>query len=689
MASSRTRRKASISSVTVSGRKALRTSGRSMVILATPGARVLEPDVGVGVDGGPGGGHAGLPRWMVADLATPGPSAGQAASGSRKLKTRRPSDPGRSRWGAWPAPSTISRRAPGIDPATTAARSHADRIELGRPPPASGAAIDPSRSWTGSAVPCPAPRRLAARPIARLRRRCGPEPPPGRRRAERPAWRGSAAPPRRRRRLRRRRARASRPCASSAGPAVASEGRVRDPGRGALQDQAADRGRVVDGDPQGDPGAHRVADHDRPAGHRAGRAGRRDRRPADRRRTGRDREARRTGRDPAGPRTIVRWPLPRSAVGSRPQLVPRPLKPWRKRTGGPPPRTRVSRPTPSTTSRVTRRRPGVRRAPRSRRPPQRPPPDGARRCAPDPSGARGPGPPADRARPPPPVRAPRGPTRRCSPPRARHDRADIDPVGRAEQRLVALGQTDLGSVGRGLGQEREDPAPVVVHQDDRRREGVEAGRDEGVEVVQEREVADDQDDRTDARRGRPEGRRDDPVDPVRAPVAEAADRARARRAGSRRGRGPACCCRRRGWRRRSGPGRPRRSPRPRTARRRSSSQARSAASAARSAASQAASQPCRPIVARHGRRRPARRPSADPGQPLGQDPGQPHRVGVDDRRRAVRRLVPAAVVDDELVRFELGQPAQERLRGRRAAEPDDEVRPVRRRGSARSAATVS
>ena len=111
----------------------------------------------------------------------------------------------------------------------------------------------------------------------------------------------------------------------------------------------------------------------------------------------------------------------------------------------------------------------------------------------------------------------------------RHDRPDVDAVGRPEQLLVVLGQPDAGRVGRRLGQEREDPAAVVVDQDDRRGQVVEARRDQRVEVVQERQVADDQRDRTDLRRGRAEGRRDDAVDAVGAPVRQRPDRAGAAR----------------------------------------------------------------------------------------------------------------------------------------------------------------
>ena len=205
-----------------------------------------------------------------------------------------------------------------------------------------------------------------------------------------------------------------------------------------------------------------------------------------------------------------------NAVAWRPQLVPRPVKPWMSSSGLPAPRLRTSQRRPSTTMPLTAV-PGPR--PRRRRPR-----DGAPRCAPGRSGTRAPGRPAGRST---------LPARRGSMPGADlavlaaergHDRPDVDAVGRAEELLVVLGQADLGGVGGGLRQEREDPAAVVVDQDDRRRQAVQPGGHERVQVVQERHVADDQDDRPDPGRRRSERGRHDAVDPVRAAVGQRPDR---------------------------------------------------------------------------------------------------------------------------------------------------------------------
>ncbi len=112
------------------------------------------------------------------------------------------------------------------------------------------------------------------------------------------------------------------------------------------------------------------------------------------------------------------------------------------------------------------------------------------------------------------------PAQRC------HHRPDIDPMRRPEQLLVVLWETRAGHGGRGLGlgQEREDAAPVVVDEDDRCRQAVQARRDQGVEVVEEGDVAHDQGDGATGHRGRPKGRRHDPVDAVGAPVRADRDR---------------------------------------------------------------------------------------------------------------------------------------------------------------------
>ena len=134
---------------------------------------------------------------------------------------------------------------------------------------------------------------------------------------------------------------------------------------------------------------------------------------------------------------------------------------------------------------------------------RRRPRDGARRCARGRSESRAPGRRAGRST--------LGQRRADRPARPstvlaaerRHDRPDVDAVGRPEQLLVVLGQADLGRVGGRLRQEREDPAAVVVDQHDRRRQAVQPRGHQGVEVVQERHVADDEHDRPDRPPPRP------------------------------------------------------------------------------------------------------------------------------------------------------------------------------------------
>ena len=111
------------------------------------------------------------------------------------------------------------------------------------------------------------------------------------------------------------------------------------------------------------------------------------------------------------------------------------------------------------------------------------------------------------------------------PAQRRHDRRDVDAVGRPEQLLVPVRQAGARDRRRRLGQEREDAAAVVVDQHDRRRQGVELGRDQRVEVVQEGHVADDQRDRPARHRRRSERRGDHAVDAVGTTVRAHRDRA--------------------------------------------------------------------------------------------------------------------------------------------------------------------
>ena len=104
-----------------------------------------------------------------------------------------------------------------------------------------------------------------------------------------------------------------------------------------------------------------------------------------------------------------------------------------------------------------------------------------------------------------------------------HDRPELDPVRRPEQLFVVNREAGPGRRRSSLGQQREDPAAVVVHQDDQQVRGVQSGRHESAEIVQERHVADDKHDRALGHRGRAERRRGHAVDPVRTAVAEHAD----------------------------------------------------------------------------------------------------------------------------------------------------------------------
>ena len=73
-------------------------------------------------------------------------------------------------------------------------------------------------------------------------------------------------------------------------------------------------------------------------------------------------------------------------------------------------------------------------------------------------------------------------------------------------------------------QELEDPAAVVVEQHDRQRQAEAARGEQAADVVRERDVADQRDDRPARHRGGAEGAGDRAVDPVRPAVAEHARR---------------------------------------------------------------------------------------------------------------------------------------------------------------------
>jgi hypothetical protein len=77
----------------------------------------------------------------------------------------------------------------------------------------------------------------------------------------------------------------------------------------------------------------------------------------------------------------------------------------------------------------------------------------------------------------------------------------------------------------GDGKEVEDPAALVVLQDDGERQAQPAGGEQAAEVVREGDVPDEADDGPVRARGDAEGRRRDAVDPVRPPVGEHPQRA--------------------------------------------------------------------------------------------------------------------------------------------------------------------
>ena len=123
-----------------------------------------------------------------------------------------------------------------------------------------GARTSARRSWRGSMVPCPAPRRLVARPAGRLRRRSA------RRRAARAggsaAWlakTGSRCHSSTKASIPSRSSRSAR--ASSAARRAPPLGRRREARGRAFEDEASHDRRVGDGQAQGDPRAERVAQH--------------------------------------------------------------------------------------------------------------------------------------------------------------------------------------------------------------------------------------------------------------------------------------------------------------------------------------------------------------------------------------------------------------------------------------------
>jgi hypothetical protein len=231
-----------------------------------------------------------------------------------------------------------------------------------------------------------------------------------------------------------------------------------------------------------------------------------------------------------------------------------------------------------------------------------------------------------------------------------------------------LGQADLGSVRGGLRQEREDAAAVVVDEHDRGGQVVQLRGNERVEIVEEGQVADDEDDRTDVGRRRPERGRNDAVDAVRAPVRQRADR-------PLRGRQPVV----------------------------EVADRHAVAGPQQRPVGQRLPQdrerePLEGFVALDDRCQPvAERLLGDPvrktpfiGPGRGRPPsrrqvhervrerfGRRRRIGLDEGRRHDRRLAPGSIaVDDDLGRRTLADQREHRLRGRRRAEPEHEVRRV-------------
>ena len=180
-----------------------------------------------------------------------------AGSSFRKSRASERKVDGVSRCGVWPASATTASRAPGCPAATASARAQ----PVGSSAPAMtsvGARTSARRSWRGSMVPCPAPRRLVARPAGRLRRRSA------RRRAARAggsaAWlakTGSRCHSSTKASIPSRSSRSAR-ASSAARRAPRSDAR-REARRRTFEDEASHDRRVRDGQPQRDPRAERVA----------------------------------------------------------------------------------------------------------------------------------------------------------------------------------------------------------------------------------------------------------------------------------------------------------------------------------------------------------------------------------------------------------------------------------------------
>ena len=204
---------------------------------------------------------------------------------------------GRLECGAWPAPSTISSRAPGMPRATCSARG---RPRSSRAPAMTrvGVSTSASRSWSGSMLPCPAPRRLAARPAGRskaiARRRAA-------RAGGRAAWlakTGSRSHSSTNAAIPSRSMRVAGPRRRRGGRAFLRRGHA---GGRALEDETADDLRVHDGEAERDPGAERVSEDVR-GDRRQVAAGSWRGRPPSVRRSCAPAARCPTGRDRAGPR---------------------------------------------------------------------------------------------------------------------------------------------------------------------------------------------------------------------------------------------------------------------------------------------------------------------------------------------------------------------------------------------------
>ena len=462
-----------MSSRTVCGPERVADLGAVDGDLRDAGAGVLVPDVAVLADRRPrdGAAHA-------------------AGTSSRKSRARRAKASGASRCGVWPMPSRRSNRAPGMPAATSAARAPA--TVSSSPAMTSVGAVDLRQASVerrhralagGTKAGGEAVRvaREADRPLALHQR-----PAPGPRGSRTP---GSAPRRTRSEAIPSRSIRSAR--ASSAVRRSARAGVVGDPRRRALEHQPGDR---------------------RPGGRRPGgaRSGPRASSPGRRRATRRS-----AARSPAsasavastvmasgGAAGVAPWPGRSGAITRRRAAnasrwsshdAPEPVNPWRRSSGRPLPRSATCQSIPAARVPVTPEPPAP-RAPAGPRPPR---PGAAPRSVPGPCAAPG------RARPGRPtelrISASRSSRRHEAVLAAqrRDRRPDVDPVRLAVQLLVVLGQAGSrdGHARLGLGQEREDPAAVVVDQHDRQVQAVEPRRDQRVEVVEVGDVADHERDR--------------------------------------------------------------------------------------------------------------------------------------------------------------------------------------------------